>query len=357
MNSGLRPNNFDLVRLLAAAQVVIVHSVHHLKIPHLASSPFLDWLSYFPGVPVFFVMSGFLVSASYERSKSQSDYWLKRSVRIFPGLWVCLAVAILSVLVLAPSLFIEASFTKVVAWVIAQATFFQFYNPDFLRDYGVGTLNGSLWTIPVELQFYLVLPIIYWLTKTVKADGAPTNQRLIVTLLAFVVIAQIFFRLPEQWHNSLLLKFIKCSMIPHVWLFILGILAQRNFAYLRPWFDGKLFQWLVIHFLAIVTFKQFGLDSGYNAQLPILCLTLSGLAFAFAFTFRGASDKILGGNDISYGVYIYHMVIVNGLLTLGMSGTNLSLLLAVVLTAVFAYLSWRLVEKPALSFKKNTAST
>ena len=35
-------------------------------------------------------------------------------------------------------------------------------HPDFLRGYGVGVLNGSLWTIPVELQFYALVPLIYW---------------------------------------------------------------------------------------------------------------------------------------------------------------------------------------------------
>jgi peptidoglycan/LPS O-acetylase OafA/YrhL len=49
---------------------------------------------------------------------------------------------------------------RFLACLAAQLTIGQFYNPAFLRGFGVGVLNGSLWTIPVELQFYLLLPLL-----------------------------------------------------------------------------------------------------------------------------------------------------------------------------------------------------
>ena len=79
----MRPNNFDLIRLLAAIQVVIYHGVEHLKIEGLKDTWLLFILECFPGVPIFFVLSGFLVSASWERSKSLGQYGFKQSAKNF----------------------------------------------------------------------------------------------------------------------------------------------------------------------------------------------------------------------------------------------------------------------------------
>ena len=62
-----RINNFDLIRLLAAFQVVIAHGIIHLKINNPLSS--LSYiLNYFPGVIVFFTISGFLITSSLQRN-------------------------------------------------------------------------------------------------------------------------------------------------------------------------------------------------------------------------------------------------------------------------------------------------
>ena len=58
-------NNFDLVRLFAALQVAICHSAGHFGYQNFA----ITLLGYFPGVPIFFFVSGFLIYSSYEKSK------------------------------------------------------------------------------------------------------------------------------------------------------------------------------------------------------------------------------------------------------------------------------------------------
>ena len=89
MHSSARHNNFDLIRLLAAAQVVFVHAVGHT--PVLESHPpwlrgLLDVVVMFPGVAVFFVISGFLVPRSYERLRDRpGTYFMHRALRIYPA--------------------------------------------------------------------------------------------------------------------------------------------------------------------------------------------------------------------------------------------------------------------------------
>ena len=89
-DSDFRVNNFDLLRLIAAIQVVIAHSLRHLQMD--LPAPWGALLDCFPGVPIFFVISGYLVSSSYERAPSLKAYLRNRCLRIYPGLWVCLMV-------------------------------------------------------------------------------------------------------------------------------------------------------------------------------------------------------------------------------------------------------------------------
>src|SRR5690349_9052904 len=79
-----RVNNFDLLRLLAALQVAVVHGIAVLKPTGHFAGLLGTGLDRFPGVPIFFVISGVLISRSYEHSASLRDYLGNRCLRIFP---------------------------------------------------------------------------------------------------------------------------------------------------------------------------------------------------------------------------------------------------------------------------------
>jgi len=350
VTSRLRPNNFDLIRLLAAMQVVISHGIRHLELGDMNWFGLKTLLSCFPGVPIFFVISGFLVSASFERSKSTKAYFVNRALRIFPALWVCFGIGVLSVLVLKPDAIMNASKSELTSWVFAQLTMFQTFNPDFLRDYGAGVLNGSLWTIPVELEFYFVIPFLYLVFR--NSSRKTTLICLSGLVVLFMVVNQVFNYGFGSSSKTIWYKLFKYSMFPYLWLFIVGIVAQQNFDKIRPIFEGKIFYWLVVHFVAVfVTFK-IGLPFGSNHPFPLCGLSLAGLTLASAFSFREISNKLLRHNDISYGIYIYHMIVANALIHLNMTGKLSHLLLLLVITLSVSYLSWLVVEAPCMKLKK-----
>jgi peptidoglycan/LPS O-acetylase OafA/YrhL len=64
-----------------------------------------------------------------------------------------------------------------------------------------------------------------------------------------------------------------------------------------------------------------------------------------AFSFKTVSNRILGNTDISYGVYLYHMVIVNSFVMMGLLGEVKYLVSVVLLTIGFAIFSWNFIEK------------
>jgi peptidoglycan/LPS O-acetylase OafA/YrhL len=77
MTRGRHDNNFDLLRILAATQVLGFHLVGHFGL----DVGYLHILEAMPGVPIFFVISGYLVSDSLERSKSIGQYFRARATQ------------------------------------------------------------------------------------------------------------------------------------------------------------------------------------------------------------------------------------------------------------------------------------
>src|ERR1043166_4636777 len=87
--SGLpAENSFNAIRLIAALQVAYIHSTWHLDIGFNPNS----WAMQFPGLPMFFAISGCLVSDSLTRSKTLIQFAARRASRIYPGLVVNIAI-------------------------------------------------------------------------------------------------------------------------------------------------------------------------------------------------------------------------------------------------------------------------
>ena len=333
-------NNLDLVRLFAAFQVVLVHTLHHLHV----NVPFIKWLSVLPGVPIFFFISGLLIYRSYTRSDSFKGYIANRFLRIYPALWICLLFSVALVFIthyLPISFLANAHFWP---WIAAQATFAQFFNPEFLRDFGVGVLNGSLWTISVELQFYLLVPIAFWVMSKGKSF-------FLCFLLIFTVLNIFRYSMP---FDGIIAKLYAVSFLPWFGMFLLGAWVSTNENIIKKVLDIKL-RYIVFLFFVVDTLSYFaGLEiqgNGINI-FSFLCLIM--LIIKLAYTKPNLSKSILANNDISYGVYIYHMPIINLIIYLGFSSSASLVLLVLLSTFLLATMSWFLIEKTALSLKKKT---
>jgi peptidoglycan/LPS O-acetylase OafA/YrhL len=345
-----RTNNFDLIRLLAAAQVVYLHAAVHLQ---LASDGWLSTLiAQFPGVPIFFFISGFLISRSYEINSALWEYATNRILRIYPGLWICLMVTTLAVA--ATGYFSQAAVPagQLAAWLLAQSTFVQFFNPDFMRGFGVGVINGSLWTISVELQFYVLIPVLYWLLARLGTSRSRGNAALFGLILVFAGLNRLYYHFSDALSEHFLYKLAGVSFAPWIYMFLLGTLAQRNFPILHRLLAGSFvpllaaylgFMWLTGHWQA---------PPG-NSIGPAPFLLLAAVVFACAYSWSELSRRLLRGNDVSYGVYIYHMPVINLLLFFGPAGRPLDRLIVFAATLFLAGLSWVMVERPALALKKH----
>lgn len=339
-----KKNNFDLVRLMAALQVAIVHGFEHLGVEQ--GRVFVNFISIFPGVPIFFVISGFLISASWERDSSLGSYIRNRVLRIYPALWACLLFSVLTVYLVYP---FDTNIPEFFSWVLAQTTFVQFYNPEFLRGYGVGVLNGSLWTIPVELQFYVLLPFLYLFFD--RIGWRPLA--LLLFLLIFVGLNQIYIGSRGQ-SEGVIVKLFGVSILPYLYMFLIGVLLQRNLAFVEKYLASKALLWLLVFLVTAAASRMLGFNYSGNDLNPILAISIALLTISFSYSYTARFSTLLKGNDISYGVYIYHMVIVNVLVHSKIFTPGLSFFVMLISTVLIAYLSWVLIEKRALLLKKRS---
>ncbi|MCH2132507.1 MAG: acyltransferase [Phycisphaerales bacterium] len=359
--TSLRVNNFDLIRLLAASQVVIMHMVLYLQLqPTSAVGKFLlvVFLN-FPGVPIFFVISGFLISLSWERSGSPGIYATNRFLRLFPALWVCLIVTIIVLLAsgyLTSGVFSTQEFLR---WIFWQATIYQTYTVDMLRGFPThGAPNGSLWSIPVEMQFYVVLPIIYLLLP--KSKKAFTWGLIGITIVLAAVSEWIIKTQDPTSKQGFFLLMISC--LPYVYMFLFGVIIQKTLPILMPILRGMFIPW-VAFYLAVVLILHYGFDWFTGIRLgtnnpPILISAIMAMTtISGAYTFPRLSGWLLRSQDISYGTYIYHMVFINLVLYLEIANVAWQIIIVVVATYGCAILSWKFIEQPTLALKKRTLRT
>lgn len=358
-----RHNNFDLLRLFAASQVAFIHIGDELHIEFsgwlLAVRQFLD---YFPGVPIFFVISGFLISASLDRNPNLRNYAINRCLRIYPALWTSTLLTLLILVIFGKRIWeaTQASganpFTTVAEWLIAQFSIAQFYNPAVFRaNYGIGHLNGSLWTIPVELQFYLVLPILAPLLWRGK-PACKENIRLVGTTLLLFAFSWAFVNYREELSaiSVKLAVLIRLSLLPYLYIFMLGIILQRKQKAWFKWLHGKGLCWLILYLTVAYWVSRYGQKPQNVYTSNLLLMTLLALTVvSLAFTARKLSETLLKGNDISYGTYIYHGIVLNLAFELGYTRSLSVFTVVLTVSYLLALLSWLTVEEPALSLKRS----
>lgn len=352
VQADAKTNNFDMIRLFAASQVVIMHALEHLGLMHTRDHILGQILYFVPGVPIFFFVSGFLISASYQRKASAFEFYRNRVLRIYPALWVCLVVSLLSVWAVGYFDTVQASLKGFALWMAAQLSIGQFYSPGFMRDYGVGNLNGSLWTISVELQFYLVMPFVFMLFRR-------SHALLWGVFVAFAAINLFYtlWLLPQMGERTEV-KLFSVTFAPWIAPFLVGFLCNAYRERLRPLYEGKVVHWAVAYVVLVVLGLWLQSATGViisgNRITPLHYVPISFLVLACAYSHRGLSERLLGSNDISYGVYIFHMPIINMWLYLGLGGGYWGMAAVCALTVICAWASWKLIERPALRMKNAT---
>jgi peptidoglycan/LPS O-acetylase OafA/YrhL len=329
-----RKNNVNWLLLLFASKVLFVHAGEHLEV----STP--SFLNNIPGVPAFFFFSGFLIYASYMNAAG-GRYAVNRSLRLLPGL-VAVTLGGMGVALVAhgwQDLF--DNYGVYASWAISQVTLGQAFNPSHFRDVGVGAINGSLWTLTTQILFYASVPIIVYLEKRFRH----TMPLLTAMSFAVYVAGPILFSEP-LYRDKTLYDIIALTPIAWGWMFGFGMLAFKYYNII-----SRLFRYFPILILPLAFMAMWGegvLVGATGNRIGLFYFaSYAGILLFFAFNIRPIALQF----DLSYGVYIWHMPIINLLLVLAVKGHVEPFWYAFIATYVVAALSWFVVEKPALRLK------
>jgi len=328
-----RRNNFDAVRLVAALAVLFSHAFVIAEDSE-AREP-LVWLSGsqcglgLAAVFVFFAVSGFLVTQSWEQTASAPRFLMKRAARLAPGLLVSgLAIGLL-LGPLVSSLPLDA--------YLGNPQLGRYFGRTFLlglvdeplpgvRFSGsrVGyTVNGSLWTLRYEVMMYLMVALLGGLRLLRPAVA--------LLLLALGLVALLFERSLDPLGDL------------GEWAWMLGFFASGMCLYF--WRDRALDG-------RVAAAAALGLAATVAAGGFILLFPLFGgyLAIYLALRHWPPLDRLKRFGDLSYGLYIYGWPL-EELVVWARGGEAAwwevfagALLLAVPI----ASLSWHVVERPAL---------
>lgn len=322
-----------LMRLLAAIWITYKHviSLLSIDIPYPVNE--ILWL---PSVPFFFCLSGFLIWPSIGRSKSFWTYCKKRFWRIYPELWCAVLLSSITILFLYKG---NVEWGKFILFNFTQSTFFQFWTPDFLRSYGHGTPNGPLWTLFVIVQFYIVAPFLHKIiAKKIFIQ--------VCLLVVFILLSFFHENIRAILTGGVGKIYGYFNVVRYMWLFLWGVVLYENREYLLCLLKKYWFLFAAVAYIVIKSGCDIYLSTNYGLVSSLL--SFAGI-LGFAYRFPQFDVKM----DISYAIFIYHMIVVNAFIELGYTSKVLYLLLVFVIVIPVSCISSKTIGSLGLNKKKS----
>jgi len=324
--AGRFSNNFDFLRFAAAALIVFAHA-YALRLGYVGigtDDPVM--LVAQAGLAALLVTSGYLIAMSWESTASPLRFAWKRLLRVVPALVLAILITLFVIGPLLTSLPPEDYF---VALFSPAALFTAPYFEDgsvigLFQDNPWTYVNGSLWTIPIEVFMYGVVTVL-------GIAGLLYRRGAIAAIAAVNALAWIY------WFDDPRMAKIRFTLY-----FLIGAylyIHRERIAY-RPVIAGAL-----LLLLGLSTMTPYPTVAGVIA-IPYLTIYAAHLPIPYVSTFGRAGD-------FSYGIYIYHYPVQQALIQVTANMLLLPALfgLSFAVTFAFAFLSWHFVEKRALAAK------
>ncbi|AXQ23921.1 acyltransferase [Acinetobacter wuhouensis] len=331
-----RKNNLDIIRFIAASLVIFSHAfpIVYGKGNEDPLAILLHGQTTIGGIAVgaFFIISGFLICQSFQRSKSLKDYILARSLRIFPALIGCFIFMIFIMGPMVTELSVIDYFKNIQTYkFFIGATTLNFLAPTlpgvFLNNPYPLYINGSLWTLKFELGCYILIAILGLMLLLKKH---------LTLAFALICVGLSYLKVNDNLHNLFVL----------ISYFMMGATFYLYRESIK--LEKKIF-FISIFFLIFLTYFNL-YYVGFSIFGTYIIIYLSYIS--------GTFKNFAKYGDFSYGIYIYAFPIQQSLVYFTKNSLNVywHSLISLVIVIIFAFLSWNLIEKPSMRLKKKLSS-
>ncbi|EIK46724.1 Lct55 [Cellvibrio sp. BR] len=326
----MRLQALDLLRFIAALAVVLYHytAQPNPTFPQIAQFTQFGYL----GVPLFFMISGFVIAASAER-RSPLIFMISRAARLYPAFWI-------GVLFTTTIMFALGASTPSTTDILLNLT--------MLNDYvGVNNIDGVYWTLQVELKFYgcifllmifrlftrysLWLPIWLAITLSYLLFGQPSKMGWVINpgYSCYFISGICLYLLWNQKHTP----------VTNATLIISSLLCSYQSYHQAAGFmhSSEPYEWVIAAIIA-------GIFHGFFLLIALSKFTLSPLNIY----------TILGG--LTYPLYLLHnhagKLLIDRLKPL--LSESIAIFFTTLLMLALSYLIYRFIEPQGARFFKTS---
>jgi len=328
---------FDYLRFGLSLAVLVWHSylfTHGLDQAYAIAEWGTGRLTYWI-LPMFFALSGFLITSSLTRTPSIKKFLWLRFIRIYPALTVEVILSALFLGLLSTTFTLRDYFADPIffRYLLNILGWIHYELPGvFLDNPQPNIVNTSLWTVPFELECYIVLTVMA-LFGLRKWPG--TFLLLFVLACAIKTGMNVFHPIAEGTPANVRGRHL-------VLFFLAGVLININ----RKKIPLSGVWALVCAVLGAACLYNYQFI--YLAPFPIAYITVwLGLR-------RPQKIPVVMDGDYSYGIYLYAAPIQQAVWHFTSFGKTYAgnVILSLILVSIFAAFSWHAIEKPMLRFKK-----
>lgn len=362
MSSDGKNREIEYLRAISICLVLVSHVVWLSPFIYERVVPLFQYASFGVGVDLFFCISGYVVSMSYcdyfdhYRTRGQfwpaaRLFWLRRAYRLLPSAWLWVVIGLICAVYFNRT----GVFMDVEQNLKSTLAIFSF-TANIAHMYGWLAPNNVYWSLSLEEQFYVLLPLFLLLV---------TGRRM--RILALLLVIAVQFPLARDPFGGITAQYLASFRIDGFAWGILIFMFTRSAWYrrLEPHFLLRkplalTVSFLLFYLLVAVPAETFtwSISVGLLAIITATLVWLASYGSGYLFGYKNLAGPMQWLGARSYGIYLIHLPVIKftheaAIRYLQASGQAYSLavvpfllLFAGVLIVLLAELNFRYVEEP-----------